>query len=256
MQWDPGRFPRRTSPCFWRARSPARDASLSNRLAEIWGTVRSSDAARRATVERYRKEMSSERLATADLSQGVRCSPNSVPPAIDCTESARKSDRSHWIRTLPTGLPAGESRRPERGRSSRLQDGLHLPGDGRVLNGILRKQTDRIVTLQTQGEMAPLERADISTVEPSDQSMMPEGMLDTLPRPGPEFVGLPDGNETGSSSRISMNASPVPRKNPGALSLRETPWPPRRMPGCAQWNLRGPRRQLATVPRSGRLRSR
>ncbi|MFO1461342.1 MAG: PVC-type heme-binding CxxCH protein [Verrucomicrobiota bacterium] len=169
------------TPFLARQIASLKDASLSNRLAEIWGTVRSSDAARRATVERYRKEMSSERLATADLSQGRQvfsqlCAPchrlYGVGAEIgpDLTGSGR-FQLDYLLENLvdPSAVVPADYRMV----SISLKD-------GRVLNGILRKQTDRIVTLQTQGEMTPLERADISTVEPSDQSMMPEGMLDTL----------------------------------------------------------------------------
>jgi len=52
--------------------------------------------------------------------------------------------------------------------------------DGRVLNGLVRTQTDRTLTLQTQTEALALDRAEVESVQPSPLSLMPEGALDTL----------------------------------------------------------------------------
>ncbi len=52
--------------------------------------------------------------------------------------------------------------------------------DGRVLNGLIRSQTERTLTLQTQTEALTLDRRDIDVIQPSDQSLMPEGLLASL----------------------------------------------------------------------------
>jgi putative heme-binding domain-containing protein len=52
--------------------------------------------------------------------------------------------------------------------------------DGRVLNGIVRAQTDRTLTLQTQTEAMVLDRRDIEELRPSPSSLMPDGLLDPL----------------------------------------------------------------------------
>src|SRR5262249_14767016 len=52
--------------------------------------------------------------------------------------------------------------------------------DGRVLNGLIKAQSPRTITLQTQTEAMPLGRSEIEAIQPSASSLMPEGMLATL----------------------------------------------------------------------------
>ena len=52
--------------------------------------------------------------------------------------------------------------------------------DGRVFNGMVRAQTERTLTLQTQTEALPLDRREIESLQPSSQSLMPEGLLASL----------------------------------------------------------------------------
>ena len=51
--------------------------------------------------------------------------------------------------------------------------------DGRVLNGQLKAQSPRTVTLQTQTDAIILEREDIEAMRPSPSSLMPDGLLET-----------------------------------------------------------------------------
>ena len=52
--------------------------------------------------------------------------------------------------------------------------------DGRVLNGLVKAQTARTLTLQTQTEAITLDRSEIEGVRPSTSSLMPDGLLDPL----------------------------------------------------------------------------
>jgi len=52
--------------------------------------------------------------------------------------------------------------------------------DGRSLNGFVRAQTDRTITLQTATEKLTLERTDISGIQDSALSLMPDGLLEAL----------------------------------------------------------------------------
>jgi putative heme-binding domain-containing protein len=52
--------------------------------------------------------------------------------------------------------------------------------DGRVLNGIIRDRTDRTLTLQTMTERSTIERTEIAEQHESPQSLMPEGLLESL----------------------------------------------------------------------------
>ena len=52
--------------------------------------------------------------------------------------------------------------------------------DGRVLNGMVKAQSPRTLTLQTQTEAIVLDRSEIEALRPSASSLMPDGLLDTL----------------------------------------------------------------------------
>ncbi len=52
--------------------------------------------------------------------------------------------------------------------------------DGRVLNGLVKAQLSRTLTLQTQTEAINLDREEIEAIRPSASSLMPDGLLDTL----------------------------------------------------------------------------
>lgn len=52
--------------------------------------------------------------------------------------------------------------------------------DGRVITGIIRAETERTLTLVTANEVLTLDKSDIDERQPSDASMMPEGLLTPL----------------------------------------------------------------------------
>ena len=52
--------------------------------------------------------------------------------------------------------------------------------DGRVLNGMVKAQSARTLTLQTQTEAIVLDRSEIEGLQPSTSSLMPDGLLDPL----------------------------------------------------------------------------
>ena len=52
--------------------------------------------------------------------------------------------------------------------------------DGRVLNGLVPRETDRTLTLQTQTEALVLDRGEIESDQPSPLSLMPDGLLAPL----------------------------------------------------------------------------
>jgi putative heme-binding domain-containing protein len=52
--------------------------------------------------------------------------------------------------------------------------------NGRFLSGIIKQETDRTVTVQTQNEIVIVPKDDIESREKSAVSMMPEGLLDKL----------------------------------------------------------------------------
>jgi putative heme-binding domain-containing protein len=52
--------------------------------------------------------------------------------------------------------------------------------DGRLLNGIVKTRTPQAITLQLEKEQVTVRTSDIESERPSDQSLMAEGILNTL----------------------------------------------------------------------------
>ena len=158
------------------------DAALTRRLGEVWGTVQVADADHSAAVAQWRTQMNADRLQAANLPNGRKvfsqaCAPchqlygegGSVGP--DLTGSGRAS-LDYLLENIvaPSAVVAADYRMT-----------VATLKDGSVLNGVLREPTARTVALQSQTERRVLERSEIQTLESSEQSMMPEGLLSALP---------------------------------------------------------------------------
>jgi putative heme-binding domain-containing protein len=55
-----------------------------------------------------------------------------------------------------------------------------LAKDGRLMSGIVREQSARTLTLQTANETIIIAAEDVAQLTPSEVSMMPENIFDTL----------------------------------------------------------------------------
>jgi putative heme-binding domain-containing protein len=174
----------RTDLTAFQARQIAglKEPALSARLAEVWGAVRPPDPDRRAAIDRMRSRLAPAVLKAADLVQGQAsfrqlCAPchrlygagGEIGP--DLTGSGRQN-LDYLLENVmdPNAVvPAGF-----RLTTATLKD-------GRSLSGILRDETARTITLQAPGQTQAIDRAEIQTMETSNQSMMPEGLLEGLP---------------------------------------------------------------------------
>jgi putative heme-binding domain-containing protein len=158
------------------------DTDLTRRLGEVWGTVQVAGADHSAAVARWREQFTPDRLQAANLPNGRKafvqaCAPchqlygegGSAGP--DLTGSGRAS-LDYLLENIvaPSAVVATDYRMT-----------VATLKDGSVLNGVLREPTARTVTLQSQTERRVLERSEIQTLESSEQSMMPEGLLSALP---------------------------------------------------------------------------
>ncbi len=154
------------------------DAALTKRLGEVWGTVKTGSEDHSAEAAKWRAQLTPERLRSADLPQGQQqfaqlCAPchqlygagGQVGP--DLTGSGR-ANLDYLLENLlaPSAVVAADYRVT-----------VVTLKDGSVLQGVVREQTARTVTLHSQTERRTLERAELQSLEPSEQSMMPAGLL-------------------------------------------------------------------------------
>ena len=157
------------------------DAALTARLTEVWGAVRSSSAEARESIERLKKELTPQRIASGDLVAGRKlynqaCASCHVlygeggKVGPDLTGSGR-ANLDYLLENVvdPSAVVAAEYRMT-----------IFEMKDGRVLNGVIREKTDRTITLQSQTERATFERREIEAMAESSASMMPEGLLESL----------------------------------------------------------------------------
>ncbi len=158
------------------------DAALDGQLAEVWGEIRDSPEGKRQLVEEWKTKLTPAALATADKGQGrilfeAVCSSCHVlygkggKIGPDLTGSGR-SDIGYLLDNIadPSAIVGAEYRML-----------ILTLKDGRVLTGIPGGESGETLTLrQIAGEIT-LEKSAIAKRETSPLSMMPEGMLVSLP---------------------------------------------------------------------------
>ena len=156
------------------------DAALTAKLGTVWGTIASpADLPKR--IAEWRAKLPAETLAKADLASGHtlfaqtcgachKLNGEGGDLAPDLTGGGR-SDLGYLLENIlaPSAVvPAGY----------RLNI-IELK-DGRVLSGFIAGQNDTTLTLRTMTETQTLERASIAKTTISEQSLMPEGLLNAL----------------------------------------------------------------------------
>ncbi len=157
------------------------DATLTARLAELWGDFRDSDAARLKKIALWKKRLSPALLTKADKVNGRTlfmsiCSTchklngegGRIGPEL--TGSAR-DNLDYLLQNIldPGAVVARE-----------FQLVILTMKDGRTLSGFIQTKNDRIIVLRTLAEEVSLAAGDIARTEVSPTSLMPEGQLESL----------------------------------------------------------------------------
>jgi putative membrane-bound dehydrogenase-like protein len=177
-----GRIPRADVTAFHaRQIRSLNDPGLTKELAEVWGELREPAADKRQFIARLKNRLTPATLAAADKSQG-RVLYNAA-----CASCHRLHGEGG--QTGPDLTGAG------RDNLDYLLENIVDPGatvtadfrmsvadlkDGRVLNGIVAEQVPRTITLKTMTETITIERSEIESLQKSNLSLMPEGLLEAL----------------------------------------------------------------------------
>ncbi|HTI72093.1 MAG TPA: PVC-type heme-binding CxxCH protein [Candidatus Limnocylindria bacterium] len=169
------------TPVLARQIASLNDPKISKQLGEVWGSVRATEDAKIQQMAKIRQWVTSSGKPVPDLTHGRltfdricagchRLYDKGKDVGPNLTGSGR-ANLDYLLSNIvdPNGLVPGEYKMTV----------LTLK-DGRVLNGITRRPSDLSVTLQTATDAVTVDRKDIESMEQSDQSMMPEGLLDTL----------------------------------------------------------------------------
>jgi putative membrane-bound dehydrogenase-like protein len=157
------------------------DPAINQLLVQHWGELRESDAGKRAFIEKLRRELTPERLAEANLSDGRQtyqavCAAchvlygegGAVGP--DLTGSGR-AQLDYLLENIvdPSAVVAADQRMT-----------VVTLKDGRVLSGVIAAQSEQVLTLRALNDEQRIERREIVKQETSALSMMPEGLLNAM----------------------------------------------------------------------------
>jgi putative heme-binding domain-containing protein len=169
------------SPFTARQIAALNDAALNERLAQVWGTIRPASEGKAEQVARYKGLLTTAALAAADSSHGRQLFTK------HCGACHRMFGEGGRIGPELTGA--------QRGNIDYVLENLLDPSavvprdykvtliettDGRVVTGIVRRENDDSVTLQTANDIVIIPQEEIEAREQSPLSMMPEGVLTKL----------------------------------------------------------------------------
>jgi putative heme-binding domain-containing protein len=157
------------------------DPLLSRRLSEVWGELHTTAADRRVRIDQLKQRLDPATLSQADRGRGralfdrvcaschrLHGQGGEIGP--DLTGSGREN-LDYLLENIVD---------PAASVSADFRMVVVAMSDGRVLNGLVKAQTPRTITLQTQTEAIALDRSEIEGIQPSPSSLMPEGLLDSL----------------------------------------------------------------------------
>ena len=157
------------------------DSQLDEQLKRVWGTVRSTSAEKMKQIDGLRQELTSDVIASADIRIGqqvfaancaschvMRGQGGAIGP--DLTGSDRKN-----MNYLLENIVDPSSSVADSYRSSNV-----LLLDGRLLIGVVIKQSEKTLTLQTKDGLITLDQEDVDAIKETQLSLMPEGLLDQL----------------------------------------------------------------------------
>ena len=157
------------------------DPELTKRLTEVWGTVRDSDADLLATMAELRKKLSPELIATADLAKGK------ILFAKNCASCHVMHGQGGKIGPDLTGADRKNLNYllenivdPSASVATTWRASVLAMEDGRLLTGVVLNKTAQTLVLQTKDEQLTLEIDSIEAIKPTDLSLMPAGLLQTL----------------------------------------------------------------------------
>jgi putative heme-binding domain-containing protein len=195
------------------------NATLTSRIKEVWGDIRATNKDKEQEIARLKTILAPTELARADLGHGralftKNCSTCHVlfgegaKVGPDITGSNRANLDYILENVVDPSAVLGKDYRMT----------VLVCADGRIVSGLIQKETDSAVTIRTINDTIVVANADIDERKLSDQSLMPERLLDSLqPADIRDLVAY-----LGSPTQVDLRGprSPIdPQTNsvPGAL---------------------------------------
>lgn len=182
-QMGAGEIPRRdVTPFYARRVRSFNDPELTAQLTEVWGELRDSPSDKRKQITSWKAKLTPAVVASGDKRNGravfnKTCSSCHAlygygdHTGLDLTGSSR-NNLDFLLDNIvdPSAVVNADFRMR-----------VVVLGDGRILNGIIVAKTDRTITLKSQTGTTVVGRNDIDDMQESKLSLMPDGLLESLP---------------------------------------------------------------------------
>lgn len=157
---------------------------VAERLATVWGTIQPASAQRAALTKKYKAVLTDGALRAADPSKGRQLYVKNCAACHklyneggDVGPALTGSQRASLDYILENVLdPSAVVPREYQVTVIEMQN-------GRVINGIVRAETDKAVTVRTANETIVVPKDEIESRAASKVSMMPEGIFEKLTDP-------------------------------------------------------------------------
>lgn len=155
-----------------------KNPTLTARLTKVWGTIRQPSQEKATLLPRYLGLVAPAALQKADRGRGrlvfaracASCHTlfddgGKIGPEL--TGSQRANPEYILTKVLDPNAVVGRD----------YQMTVFTIVDGRTINGLIKEENDKTVTIQTQNEIIRLPKLDIEERRRSETSLMPEGLL-------------------------------------------------------------------------------
>ncbi len=177
-----GQIPRRDLSAFTvRQLLGLNHKPVTDKLTRVWGVIRPASQAKAPLMAQYKTLLTPDYLQSADRAHGRRIYVQT------CAACHRLFDEGGTIGPELTGSQRANLDYvlenlldPSALVPSEYQVTILETKDGRILTGMIKQESDRAVTVQTQNESVIVPRDEVATRTRSPLSMMPEGLLEKL----------------------------------------------------------------------------
>lgn len=157
------------------------DKKVTACVNEVWGTLRPASQEKAALTAKYKKLLTADTLKQANPSHGR------LVYAKNCAACHKLFGEGGAIGPELTGSQRANldyvlenMLDPSAVVPREYQVSIITTDSGRTLTGIVKEETERAVTVQTQNEVVIVPKDEIELRRQSNLSMMPEGMFERL----------------------------------------------------------------------------
>lgn len=157
------------------------DEKLQARIKSVWGEFRATAKDKQDLIAKHKANLTAARLKAADLSNGRRLFAKTCQNCHTLFGEGQKvgpditgSNRANLDYILENLLD------PSAIVGKDYRSTIIETTDGRVVSGLVTKETDSAVTLRTINDTIVIPKSEIEERKLSELSIMPEGQLNTL----------------------------------------------------------------------------